>query len=440
MFFTWHGVNTSGTTYSKHKLFSFLFFFFFFFFLTGRVRERKSEGSSTSRGDFEWVYTDQLHTQPHKEMLAKYPAIKALMRPDSHLKWVVLGMVLAQQLACWLVRGLAWRWLLFWAYTFGGCVNHSLTLAIHISHNTAFSTGATAHNRWFAIFTNLPIGIPYSASFKKYHVDYHRYLGGDRLDVDVPTCLEGQFFCTPACKLLWLVLQPLFYSLRLLCAHPKAMTCMEVFNALVQLPVDAAILSLWGVKPMACLQASTFLGLGCTPSRATLLLSTTCSSRAKRPTPTMGPSTTSPSTWATTRITTTSPASPAATCPWCGRSLQSTTTAGVLRPPATAPLVGEGALGLCIRGLPEALRQGEVGVQAGRGPCLRVSILSGRPGLHRPHCTASATHAPPPQAQCRLGCIWPPGSPGSNHRRPHPVAREAHLLVDSLGTFPGLTR
>uniref|UniRef100_A0A5F9D6L3 Fatty acid desaturase domain-containing protein n=1 Tax=Oryctolagus cuniculus TaxID=9986 RepID=A0A5F9D6L3_RABIT len=197
---------------------------------------------------------------------AKYPAIKALMRPDPHLKWAVLGLVLAQLLACWLVRGLAWRWLLFWAYTFGGCVNHSLTLAIHdISHNTAFGTGAAARNRWFAIFANLPIGVPYSASFKKYHVDHHRYLGGDGLDVDVPTRLEGRLFCTPARKLLWLVLQPLFYSLRPLCVHPKAMTRMEVFNALAQLAVDAAILSLWGVKPMAYLLASTLLGLGLHP-------------------------------------------------------------------------------------------------------------------------------------------------------------------------------
>lgn len=197
---------------------------------------------------------------------AKYPAIKALMRPDPHLKWTVLGLVLAQLLACWLVRGLAWRWLLFWAYTFGGCVNHSLTLAIHdISHNTAFGTAHAAHNRWFAIFANLPVGVPYAASFKKYHVDHHRYLGGDGLDVDVPTRLEGWLFCTPARKLLWLVLQPFFYSLRPLCVNPKALTRMEVFNALVQLAADAAIFALWGLKPVAYLLASSLLGLGLHP-------------------------------------------------------------------------------------------------------------------------------------------------------------------------------
>lgn len=188
------------------------------------------------------------------------------MRPDPRLKWAVLGLVLAQLLACRLAQGLAWRWLLFWAYAFGGCVNHSLTLAIHdISHNAAFGSGRAAHNRWLAVFANLPVGVPYAASFKKYHVDHHRYLGGHGLDVDVPTRLEGWLFCTPARKLLWLALQPFFYSLRPLCVHPKAVTRMEVLNALVQLAADAAIFALWGLKPVAYLLASSLLGLGLHP-------------------------------------------------------------------------------------------------------------------------------------------------------------------------------
>ncbi|XP_010351966.1 sphingolipid delta(4)-desaturase/C4-monooxygenase DES2 isoform X2 [Rhinopithecus roxellana] len=227
---------------------------------------RPTMGNSASRSDFEWVYTDQPHTQRRKEILAKYPAIKALMRPDPRLKWAVLALVLMQLLACWLVRSLAWRWLLFWAYAFGGCVNHSLTLAIHdISHNAAFGTGCAARNRWLAVFANLPVGVPYAASFKKYHVDHHRYLGGDGLDVDVPTRLEGWFFCTPARKLLWLALQPFFYSLRPLCVHPKAVTRMEVLNTLVQLAADVAIFALWGLKPMVYLLASSLLGLGLHP-------------------------------------------------------------------------------------------------------------------------------------------------------------------------------
>uniref|UniRef100_A0A3P8U0M3 sphingolipid 4-desaturase n=1 Tax=Amphiprion percula TaxID=161767 RepID=A0A3P8U0M3_AMPPE len=179
-------------------------------------------GKTGGRGDFEWVYTDQPHTSRRKEILAKYPQIKSLMGPDPQLKWVVSGMVLTQLLACYLVRDLSWKWIFFWAYAFGGCINHSLTLAIHdISHNVAFGNKLAKWNRWFAMWANLPIGLPYSASFKKYHVDHHRYLGGDQLDVDIPTDFEGWFFCTPARKVLWLFLQPFFYALRPLVVNPK---------------------------------------------------------------------------------------------------------------------------------------------------------------------------------------------------------------------------
>lgn len=188
------------------------------------------------------------------------------MGPDPHLKWIVSGMVFMQLLACYLVKDLSWKWIFFWAYAFGGCINHSLTLAIHdISHNVAFGNKQAKWNRWFAVFANLPIGIPYSASFKKYHIDHHRYLGGDGLDVDIPTDFEGWFFCTPLRKLLWLFLQPLFYSLRPLYVNPKAITRMEILNALVQFSIDLIIYYLWGLKPVIYLIAGTILCLGFHP-------------------------------------------------------------------------------------------------------------------------------------------------------------------------------
>ncbi|KAM9014625.1 sphingolipid delta(4)-desaturase/C4-monooxygenase DES2 [Ara ararauna] len=223
-------------------------------------------GNRVTREDFEWVYTEQPHTQRRKEILAKYPEIKTLMGPDPHLKWIVSGMVFLQFLACYLVKDLSWKWIFFWAYAFGGCINHSLTLAIHdISHNVAFGNKHTKWNRWFAVFANLPIGIPYSASFKKYHIDHHRYLGGDSLDVDIPTDFEGWFFCTPLRKLLWLFFQPLFYSLRPLYVNPKAITQMEIFNALAQFSIDLIIYYLWGLKPIIYLIAGSILCMGLHP-------------------------------------------------------------------------------------------------------------------------------------------------------------------------------
>jgi sphingolipid delta-4 desaturase len=51
------------------------------------------------------------------------------------------------------------------AYIIGATANQNLFLAIHeISHNLAFKSPLA--NRLLAIFANLPIGIPYSASFR----------------------------------------------------------------------------------------------------------------------------------------------------------------------------------------------------------------------------------------------------------------------------------
>lgn len=115
-------------------------------------------------------------------------------------------------------------WLLVFleAYCFGGVVNHALTLAIHeISHNIAFGNQQPMKNRLFGMLANLPIGVPMSVSFKKYHIEHHRYLGEETLDTDVPTELEGMLFNTTFKKAIWLLLQPFFYAFRPMIIYRK---------------------------------------------------------------------------------------------------------------------------------------------------------------------------------------------------------------------------
>lgn len=188
------------------------------------------------------------------------------MKPDYNLIWVVVLMVLAQLTAFYLVKDLDWKWVVFWAYVFGSCISHSMTLAIHeISHNSAFGNSKAMWNRWFGIFANLPLGLPYSISFKRYHMDHHRYLGGDGIDVDIPTNFEGWFFCTRFRKFIWIVLQPFFYAIRPLCINPKPITRLELINLSAQLIFDVVIYYLWGVKSMFYMLAGSVLGLGLHP-------------------------------------------------------------------------------------------------------------------------------------------------------------------------------
>jgi sphingolipid delta-4 desaturase len=93
--------------------------------------------------------------------------VTKLCGPEPLTKYFVVGVVSLQLLCAYLLRNtpvLSWPFFLT-AYIFGATANQNLFLAIHeISHNLAFKS-ATA-NRLLAIFANLPIGIPYSASFR----------------------------------------------------------------------------------------------------------------------------------------------------------------------------------------------------------------------------------------------------------------------------------
>ncbi|KAM7336627.1 hypothetical protein ACRRTK_005120 [Alexandromys fortis] len=199
-------------------------------------------GNRVSREDFEWVDTDEPHAQRRLEILAKYPEIKSLMKPDPNLIWIITAMVLTHIASFHLVKDLEWKWVLFWSFVFGSSINHSMTMAIHeISHNFPFGHYRALWNRWFGMFANLPFGIPYSVSYKMYHMDHHRYLGVDGIDVDAPSHFEGWFFCTPFRKLVWVVFQPLFIFLRPYFVSPKPVTSLETINIVAQITFNSMV-------------------------------------------------------------------------------------------------------------------------------------------------------------------------------------------------------
>jgi sphingolipid 4-desaturase/C4-monooxygenase len=95
-------------------------------------------------------------------------------------KWVVLFVVTIQLVTALYLRNTSPYSPIFIlvAYIVGGTANQNLFLAIHeITHNLAFK-GIKA-NKFLAMFANLPIGIPYSVTFK------------------VSTMHQRAFFCSP---------------------------------------------------------------------------------------------------------------------------------------------------------------------------------------------------------------------------------------------------
>ncbi len=188
------------------------------------------------------------------------------MGTDPKLKYVVNVMIIAQLIAAYLLRDASWSTILVAGYCFGGVLNHSMTLAIHeISHNLAFGHSKPLLNRFLAIWANLPLGIPYSITFKKYHLEHHKYQGDQSMDVDIPSRLEGKLFYNTFTKVLWVVLQPFFYALRPLFMRPKPLTGLELLNAVVQLVFDVIIVFTMGYKSLAYLIIGNFLAMGLHP-------------------------------------------------------------------------------------------------------------------------------------------------------------------------------
>lgn len=198
--------------------------------------------------------------------MAKYPKVKELMGPDEKMAPTVVVMVILQIITAYMLRDASWTLILIVGYMWGGVINHSMALAIHeVAHNLAFGHSRPMANRILGIFGNFPMAIPYSTVFKKYHLEHHKYQGDDEFDVDIPTRIEAKLFCTTWTKLIWVLLQPLFYAVRPLFLRPKEITMLEVYNFIAQGCFDAVIWYTMGWRSLIYLAASTFLAMGLHP-------------------------------------------------------------------------------------------------------------------------------------------------------------------------------
>jgi len=200
-------------------------------------------------------------------MLERFPQIKALYGPCPRTKYVCTLLVLVQLACAYLLRDAPWWLLVLVAYLFGGVVNQALLLAIHeLSHNLAFRK--PWHNRLFAVFVNLPVGVPVAETFRYYHLLHHVHQGEPGVDTDLPTELEGRLLSGPRrlpLKLLWVMGQGFAYALRPLFVHPKRPSASELGNLAVQVAFNALILHFLGVKALAYLPISSLIVMGLHP-------------------------------------------------------------------------------------------------------------------------------------------------------------------------------
>lgn len=209
--------------------------------------------------DFTWMANEEPHRSRRAEILKKHPEIKRLYGHEWRTKYMVAATVLLQTALAVAMRNTSWPLFLAVIYIVGATANHSLFLAIHEwSHNLGFKN--PSHNQIASAFANVPIGIPYSASFKPYHMDHHRNQGVHGLDTDIPHPTEANIIQnrTPL-KVLYMLTQLAFYAIRPTVIKPLKPTAIMAFNLIVQLSYDALLYHFFGFNALLYLLLSTFI-------------------------------------------------------------------------------------------------------------------------------------------------------------------------------------
>lgn len=191
-----------------------------------------------------------IHTFRRQEILKVYPNIKKLYGPERKSKWISLFLLFIPQLYISLnIHKLSWINYFLVTYFVGATITQALFLAIHeLSHNLFFKE--IKYNKLYAIFLNLPIGIPFSISFRDYHLEHHNNLGIYGLDTDLPSKFEKYLINSKTKKTIWLSLQIVWYALRPIFMKRYTFTMYHSLNISVQLLFNTIIYKLCGSGPI----------------------------------------------------------------------------------------------------------------------------------------------------------------------------------------------
>jgi len=220
-----------------------------------------------SKRDFFWTETDEPHASRRRLILQKHPEIRNLLGVEP-LSCPAVLLLVTMQFAIAAAVGhynLPWYQILVLAYAVGGTANHSLQLLVHeLSHNLCFEK--VWKNRILAIIANFPTLVPSAVLFQKYHMEHHQWQGVDGVDTDIPSTWEVYLFQSTVGKLIWVFLQPLFYSIRPLGIKPRLAGLWEVLNLVLVCGVEVLVYYFLGTRAYVYLLAGTLLGLGLHPA------------------------------------------------------------------------------------------------------------------------------------------------------------------------------
>jgi sphingolipid 4-desaturase/C4-monooxygenase len=212
----------------------------------------------------------EFHRKRRAAILAQRPEVKQLFGYCPQVALVAAVLVVGQIGLALSLGNSPWYVAVVAAALVGAFVNHCLNVVIHEAcHNLVLRT--TALNKAVAIFANLPSLVPSAIGFRHYHLLHHRFLGEERFDGDVCLAWEKRIFtATPARKLLWLLLLPIFYGV----IHPLQvrerlpLDHWAAANVVVVSGFAIGALFVLGPSSILYLALSTYLSVGPHPTGA----------------------------------------------------------------------------------------------------------------------------------------------------------------------------
>ena len=217
--------------------------------------------------------SDFLHSdapEPHrdrtKQILRRHPEVRSLIGPTPATFWCIAGLVGLQFALAWFVADRPVWLVALLAYTVGAYVSHGLFVMIHeCAHRLVFRKRLP--NLLAGLTANLPLFVPGSFSFQKYHLKHHAHQGVYNLDADLPSRWEAQLIGRSALrKALWLLLYPIFQAVRSF--RIKAVPPLDfwtIMNVAIVVIVDVAVYRVWGPKAFAYLVLALFFSIGLHP-------------------------------------------------------------------------------------------------------------------------------------------------------------------------------
>jgi sphingolipid delta-4 desaturase len=221
---------------------------------------------SSAPTDFAHSTAPEPHRARTKELLKCHPEIRALIGPNPVTFWWTVGIVAFQFGMARLASGLPWWGVAALAYGVGAFANHALFVMIHdCTHRLVFKRKVP--NMLTELIANLPLFLPGSVSFHKYHLKHHAFQGVYELDADIPARWEARLVGHSALgKALWLLLYPIFQIVRpLRVREVSVLDPWSLTNLGIQAIVDVIVYLVLGPKALVYFGLSLFFAIGLHP-------------------------------------------------------------------------------------------------------------------------------------------------------------------------------